>query len=123
MDNYFIFGYSIAWLRTIQTEVVAQLGELGLELNEGSYIQKVDSNHGVDMVGWVVYSDHVLIRKKTKERMRKTFRRIQKKLDRCEDLDESDLSAIGSYTGSLKWFDSYNLSKKIVRPVLDRIAE
>lgn len=109
MDNYFIFGYSVAWLKTIQTEVVAQLGELGLELNEGSYIQKIDSDHGVDMVGWVVYSDHVLIRKKTKERMRRTFNRISKKLDWCQELTDSDKSAISSYTGSLKWFNSYNL--------------
>jgi hypothetical protein len=123
MDNYFIFGYSVAWLEQIHKEIVAKLAELGLELNEGASIQRIDSEHGIDMVGWTLFSDHVLIRKKTKERMRKTFRRIQKKLDRCEDLDESDLSAIGSYTGSLKWFDSYNLSKKIVRPVLDRIAE
>ena len=123
MDNYFIFGYSVAWLESIRVEVVVKLAELGLELNEGASIQKIDSEHGIDMVGWIVYSDHVLIRKKTKERMRRTFARIQRKLDRCEDLDESDLSAIGSYTGSLKWFDSYNLSKKIVKPVLTRIAE
>lgn len=109
MDNYFIFGYSVKWLEYIRTEMVAYLAELGLTLNEGRQIYEIDSEHGVDMLGWVVYSDHVLIRKKTKEKMRRTFRAVERKLDRCQDLDEHDISSIGSYIGSLKWFDSYNL--------------
>ena len=123
MDNYFIFGYSRQWLEKIHREVVAKLGELGLRLNDGAYIQKIDSEHGVDMVGWVVYSNHVRIRKKTKERMRKTFRRIERKLDWCVELSDTDRHSMSSYIGCLKWFDSYNLRKKIVTPVLDKIAE
>lgn len=123
MDNYFIFGYSKQWLKTIYVEVVAKLGELGLELNEGASIQKVDSENGVNMVGWVVYSDHVLIRRKTKENMRHTFKRIERKIDWCKELDTRDKGAMASYLGTLKWFDSYNLRKKIVQPVLDKIAQ
>lgn len=109
MDNYFVFGYSVEWLEQIRTEIIINLAELGLSLNQGTSIYRIDSDHGVDMLGWCVYSDHVLIRKKTKERMRKTFRAVGKKLDRCQDLDEHDISSIGSYVGSLKWYDSYNL--------------
>lgn len=109
LDNYFILGYSKPWLHQIHREVVAYLGELGLTLNDNVTIQPIDSTHGMDVVGWVVYSDHVLIRKKTKERMRKAFRDIQYKLDHCQDIDYHDRGIIGSYTGSLKWFDSYNL--------------
>ena len=94
-----------------------------MRLNNTVTIQPIDSTHGMDVVGWVVYSDHVLIRKKTKERMRKTFRDIQAKLDRCIELDEHDKGAISSYTGSLKWFDSYNLANKMIRPVIESIKE
>lgn len=109
MDNYYIFGYSEKWLEHIRKEIVAYLAELGLHLNDGRSIYRVDSEHGVDMLGWIVFSDHVLVRKKTKEKMRKVFRAVDRKLDRCQDLDEHDISSIGSYVGSLKWFDSYNL--------------
>lgn len=109
MDNYFIFGYSVEWLEQIRTEIITNLAELGLSLNQGTSIYRIDSDHGVDMLGWCVYSDHVLTRKKTKEKMRRTFRAVGKKLDRCQDLDEHDISSIGSYVGSLKWYDSYNL--------------
>jgi len=109
MDNYFVFGYSVEWLEQIRTEIITNLAELGLSLNQGTSIYRIDSDHGVDMLGWCVYSDHVLTRKKTKEKMRRTFRAVGKKLDRCQDLDEHDISSIGSYVGSLKWYDSYNL--------------
>lgn len=103
--------------------MVAKLGELGLHLNPNTSIQPIDSEHGVDVVGWVLYSDHVLIRKRTKLRMKRGFRDVMNKLDRCQDLDEHDLGMINSYVGCLKWFDSYNLRRKVVQPVLDRIAE
>lgn len=61
------------------------------------------------MVGWVVYSNHVLIRRKTKNRMKRVFADAERRLDRCEELDSHTLGAINSYIGSLKWFDSYNL--------------
>ena len=109
LDNYYILGYSKPWLHQIHKEVVAYLGELGLKLNDNVIIQPIDSTHGMDVVGWVIYSDHVLIRKKTKERMRKAFRAIQYKLDHCQEINSNDKGVIGSYTGSLKWFDSYNL--------------
>lgn len=75
------------------------------------------------MLGWVVYSDHVLIRKKTKLRMIELFRRAGDKLDHCQELDRHDLGGIYSYLGSIKWFDSYNFKKKHIQPVLDKLAE
>ena len=123
MDNIFVLGNSKQWLHHIETETVAYLGELGLQLNPNTTIQPIDSVHGVDMVGWVVYSDHVLIRKRTKERMRKGLREVNNKLDRCKELDEHDMGMINSYVGGLRWFDSYNLKNKIIQPVLDRIDE
>ena len=109
MDNYYIFGYSVEWLQRIRKETVSRLGDLGLGLNEDTRIQKVDSTHGVDMIGWVVFSDHIRIRKRTKENMRRTFRLADEKLDRCQELTSHDLGAIGAYVGCFKWFDGRNL--------------
>lgn len=109
MDNYFILGYSREWLLKIQKDVAADLSELGLRLNRNWQIMPIDREHGVDMVGWVVYSDHVLIRRRTKLNMKRTFRKVEAKLDRLQDLDDHDKGAIASYVGCLKWFDSWNL--------------
>lgn len=109
MDNYFVFGYSRQWLLSIQRDVAANLAEIGLKLNANWMIVPIDETHGVDMIGWIVYSNHVLIRKKTKIRMKRTFAKAEAKLDRCQELDVHELSAIGSYVGCLKWFDSWNL--------------
>lgn len=122
MDNIYVLGNSKQWLHQIEKETVAYLGELGLTLNPTT-IQPIDSTHGMDMVGWVVYSDHILIRKKTKLKMKKAFASVNAKLDRCEELNEHDLGMMNSYVGCLKWFDSYNLRKKVIQPVLDRVAE
>lgn len=51
MDNYFIFGYSVEWLEQIRTEIIINLAELGLSLNQGTSIYRIDSDHGVDMLG------------------------------------------------------------------------
>lgn len=123
MDNYYIFGNSKEWLHKIEKVVVANLAEIGLRLNPNTSIVPVDSTHGVDVVGWIVYSDHVLIRKKTKLRMKTAFASVNAKLDRCLELDQHDKGMMASYIGSLKWFNSYNLRNKVVRPVLDRIQE
>lgn len=109
MDNYFILGYSRQWLLKIQRNVSADLAELGLSLNSNWMVQPISETQGVDMVGWIVYSNHVLIRRKTKIRMKRTFRRIDAKLDRLQEPDDHDKGSIASYVGCLKWFDSWNL--------------
>ena len=123
MDNYFIMGYSKPWLHKIHDDIAVELGELGLTLNRSSGIRPIDSTHGVDVLGWVLYSDHVFIRKKTKERMRRAFRYVMEKMDRNEELDHHDMGSIRAYSGSFRWFDSYNLRKKIADPVLNRIYD
>lgn len=109
VDNYYIFGYSKPWLNGIKTDMVSQLGDLGLRFNDNWSIRPVDSRNGVDMVGWIVYSDHVLIRKKTKLRMIRTFKDVEWKIDHGMNLNDHDMGSVNSYLGSLKWFDSYNL--------------
>lgn len=109
MDNMFVMGYSKEWLHQIHRAVCADLAELGLRLNDNWSIQPIDSTHGVDVVGWIVYSDHIRIRKKTKVKMVRTFARARRKLESGKELDAHELGAVNSYAGSLRWFDSYNL--------------
>lgn len=123
MDNFFIFGYSKQWLHDIRKDVIATLGEMDLRLNENWSVRPVTSTQGVDMVGWVLYKDHVLIRKRTKMRMIKTFKGLEYKIDHGMTLNVHDLGAYHSYMGSLKWFDSYNLYLKHIRPVEDKLND
>lgn len=123
MDNFFIFGYSKEWLHDIRKDVVATLAEMDLRLNDNWAVRPVSSTQGVDMVGWVVFKDHVLIRKKTKQKMIRTFRDLEYKIDHGISWNEHDYGAYHSYMGSLKWFDSYNLYLKHIRPVQCKLQD
>ena len=123
MDNYFIFGYSKPWLHRIRKELQTELGMKGLRLNGNFAVMPVDGSHGFDCLGYVIFRDHVLLRKSTKERMKRSFKDHERKLDRLELLNEHDRSSIASYMGVLEWCNSYNLKCKVVYPVLRKMRE
>lgn len=121
MDNYYILGYSKPWLQSIQKDIAASLAERGLSLNPSGGVMPVDSAHGFDCLGYVVYSDHILLRKTNKGRMIAALRAIQSKQDAGMPLDSHDIGCIASYKGLLQWCDSYNLRTRYYDPVVDRI--
>ena len=119
MDDILILGYSKPWLHRIRRDVAAYLGEIGLTMKGDYRVCPIDSTHGVDFLGYVIYSDHILIRKSTKVNFIRAMREMSRKLDSGIPLDHHDIAVIASYDGMLKWCDSYHLRQKHLAPVLE----
>ncbi len=120
-DNIYIFGNSKAWLVQIQQKLDAAVHELHLEFNSNWTIADL-TKEGVDFLGFRLFKDHVLLRKRTKVRMKRAIARIDKKVESGQFPDTHDRGTIASYKGLLKWCDSYNLYRKTIWPVEMKIA-
>lgn len=115
-DNYFVFGNSKQWLDKIRIEVTDQLAQIGYSVKPNWQIADL-STEGVDFLGYRVYKTHILVRKKTKYRIKREMARILRKLESGQSPDKHDRGVVASYCGVLKWCDSYNLYRKVIWPV------
>lgn len=116
MDDVCILGYSKEWLHRILGIVRELLAEDGLELKKNYQIFPIDSR-GIPFLGYRIFSDHVLLKNPVKKRMTKRLREIGEH----EEFTESDLGAIASYRGVLKWCDGRHLEKKVLGPIMARL--
>lgn len=116
-DNFFVFGNSKEWLNKIRIELSDQLEAIGYELKPTWQIADLRTE-GVDFLGYRIYKTHVLVRKKTKYRIKREMARIMRKLESGQSPDKHDRGVVASYHGVLKWCDSYNFYCKVVRPVV-----
>ncbi len=121
-DNYFIFGNSKQWLNKIFIELSAQLEMLDYSVKPNWQIVDLRTE-GVDFLGYRIYKTHVLVRKKTKYRIKREMASIMKKLESGQSPDKHDRGVVASYYGVLKWCDSYNLYCKVIRPVVWAIED
>jgi hypothetical protein len=80
---------------------------LGLELHPGK-IEFRKLNQGIDFLGYVVFSKHIKLRERTKDRMLKKFQ--QNVLSK---------SQMDSYLGSLSHCEAYELELQIKRLYLE----
>lgn len=72
---------------------------------------------GVDFVGYRHFGNYVLLRKSISQKLIRTMRDIQKKLNRGGEFTYKDYCSINSYKGWLKWCNGYNLYYKWIRPL------
>ena len=108
-DDYAILGYSKPWLRRILGVIQEELAKVKLELNSNWQIFPVDAR-GLRFLGYVIYSDHVLLKKETKKRMQRAAGHISERLENNDYImDRHDLGTIHSYEGCLKWCDAKHL--------------
>jgi len=117
MDDIVIFGETKAWLRRVKKRMDRLLKEDGLTMKHNWQIFPVEAR-GVDFVGYVTFHEYCLLRKRTKNRMKRSMARLSAKLSGGNDLNASDLGCLWSYHGILKWCDSWRLAKKTVKPVI-----
>lgn len=122
MDDIVILGYSKPWLRRILNIIRDHLSDIGLEVKGNWQIFPVDSR-GIDFVGYVIWRDHVMLRKSTKVRMKRAMRRIEDDLRDGNSLTRSQKGCIDSYSGILKWCDSNNLRKTVIGPVMELLEK
>jgi len=115
MDDVVILGYSKPWLHQMRKIMSAILGEMGLTMEGKWQIFPVDT--GIDFVGWRIYSTHILIRKRTKVKIKAASDRLAEKVASGRELNKHDHGTIASYNGLMKWCNAYNLYRSTFWPV------
>lgn len=119
-DNFFIFGYSREWLDRVRVSIEDYAAFLRLTFNP-SKVSDLRAE-GVDFLGFRLFKTHTLLRTSTKRRMKSAMSSISKRLDAGRYPTSHDIGCIASYKGMLKWCDSYNLYRKVVFPVEEKVA-
>ena len=115
MDDIIVLGWSRSWLRRVRTFIGTELAEIGLEINPNWRIASVKD--GVDFVGYVVFHDFVLLRKRTKTKLKRKMRKLMK----AEGEPSIPMrSCVASYHGILSWCDGTRLHRMYVDPVLNK---
>ena len=109
-DDFVIFSEDKDWLGSILPKMAEFLkNTLGLEIHPKKIFLKTLAS-GMDYLGWVHFVDHRVLRASTKRKMLKKLRSFG-----CTQDDRigsvSDGSAIQSYSGLLKWGNTFKLSK------------
>lgn len=119
-DNFVILGYSKPWLHRIRKVLESELSAIGLHLKEDWQVFPIDSRP-IDFAGYVIYRDHILLRRKVKKRLKEKSARIQSKIDNGEELTNHDIGCVYSYNGVLKWCDGYKLRAATIGPIIEHI--
>lgn len=111
MDDIIILGYSKPWLHQQRENIAEALAEKGLKLKGNWQVFPID-DRGIDFVGYRVFTDHILLRKSTKTRMKRKLSDIRERQKAGEELTIHDKGTLSSYNGVLKWCDSYKLRRR-----------
>ena len=109
-----LYGRNVHDGGSIQTidAMKGMLAEIGPEIKADWQIFPVDSR-GIPYLGYRIFSDHILLKKRTKKRMQTSARRIEEKLRETDYVpDRHDLGVVHSYEGVLKWCNGKNLRRR-----------
>ena len=105
VDDIVILSDSKEYLHELRRKIAEKLAkDFGLELKTNWQVFPVEAR-GIDFLGYVIRHDYVLLRKRTKQK-------VKKKLARCMEQGLSGKAlhdAMGSYYGWLKHCDSRHL--------------
>lgn len=102
-DDIIVFGETTEKLRELHIKINNYINKLNVKLKDSWRIFDVTSN-GVDFVGYILYRDHIRLRKCTKLK----FIEACKSMD-FNNLSPRDINVLGSYWGILKHADCRNL--------------
>ena len=117
MDDCCILGYSKEWLHKILKLITELLSELKLELKKNYQIFPIDSR-GIHFLGYDIFSDHIRLRKETKQRMIHSLNSIKtQQSDKSYLLTEHDKGVLSSYKGVLKICNGKRLQEKYILPI------
>ena len=112
MDDIVILNNNKLTLHKILSEIFYFLNKDNLEVKNNFRVGKTDK--GIDFIGYVFFSNYISLRKSTKIRMIKKFRKISNNLKLRRGFCYSDFCTINSYNGWLNWCNSYKLKVKYV---------
>lgn len=75
-------------------------------------------DRGIDYVGYRIFPEFVLLRKRTVKTMTKSLLRIRAKIENGEALTYHDYCSVNSYLGWMKPCDCHRLKHKYVDPIM-----
>lgn len=114
MDDIVILHSSKLFLRQLFCDIEAYFkNELHLTIKKNWQIF-MSKSRGIDYVGYRIFGDFVLLRKRSCKTMKCKMRNLQKK----EKLTYEDGCSVASYMGWLRHCDGYRLTNKYVLPVM-----
>lgn len=116
MDDMCVIGYSKPWLRRILGVVQGALAEDGLTLKGNYQIFPIDSR-GIPFLGYRIYSDHILLKRRNKVKMMRAAGRVLSHCKASGEMSAHDMGTVASYRGMLKWCNGRHLDKKIFGPI------
>lgn len=123
MDDMIILSDSKEFLHWIRRQIEQYLYEnLRLVLKENWQVFPI-KDRGIDYIGYRIFPDYVLLRKRTVKTMKKSLSRIRAKIARGEEITYHDYCCVNSYIGWLKPCDSYRLRRKYIEPLMPWINE
>jgi RNA-directed DNA polymerase len=112
-DDFVIFSHNRKWLEFYIPAIKSFLSrELKLELHPDKLFIKTIAT-GVDFLGMVNFSDHRILRTKTKRRMLKKISAGRERLKNDLISEEYFESTLNSYLGMLKHCQGYKLKQQI----------
>lgn len=118
MDDVVIFGSSKEHLHRRLKEIQTYLSEnLNLQV-KGNWQVFQTAERGVDFVGYRHFPEYQLMRKGSFKRLKRKMLDIRKKWESGQRISRSEFCAINSYTGFLKWCDSWRAYEKYIEPVI-----
>jgi hypothetical protein len=125
MDDIVIIGWSKAWLRRCLRKISGTVEGWGLSVKGNWCIRP--ASEGIDFVGFRSFRTSegdvfVLLRKRTKIRMRRACVKVSRHMREGLEPSKHDRGVIASYNGCLKWCDSYHLGCKTVYPLLNYVG-
>lgn len=116
MDDFFILHEDKAYLHYIKKVIEYFIDvELKLQLNNKTAIIPV--KQGIDYLGYKVWATHVKLRKSTSLRMKRRVKQLEKGYNKGKYTFEKVNSSIQSYSGLLRYCNSYNLRKKMLEGI------
>ena len=118
MDDMIILSDSkefLHWLRKLISEYLYT--NLKLILKNTWQVFPV-KDRGIDYVGYRIFPEYVLLRKRTVKAMKKSLYNIRKKIERGEEISYHDYCSVNSYLGWMKPCDCHRLKSKYVEPLM-----
>lgn len=117
MDDIVVFSKSKEELHYILDQMKLYLSNvLNLELKDNYQIFPT-LIRGVDFVGYRFFKSFTLLRKSTCKRFKKVMIKIRNKRESGVQITYGEWCSVNSYSGWLKWCNSYRLKEKYVAPI------
>lgn len=111
MDDIIMFGSNLKDLTRASKMLESYLNEeLDLELKDNKRLFRVTDDTLIDMMGFKIGRNHVIIRKKICDKIKRISRKY--KGSKVANMTLKDAHRLISYNGYVKYTDSYNLRRK-----------